>query len=138
LPTSDVGVRYATANGFYLSVLTALIGLLAYAGAGKPLEPATCPAIALVCVFAIAICRIWGKTIEFYGKLFGGKFAVLKLLEERLPVRVYALEERELYATRKAEHLTRHEAWVPLFLGWFFGLVAAAALVGIAASLWQA
>lgn len=125
----SVGTRYATANGFYLSVLTALLAVLAYVGSGKVFEAATYPVIALVAVFAMVVCWIWRKTILFYGNLFGAKFTVLKILEERLPVRVYALEERELYVTRKAGYLTTHEALVPKLLTWFYGVIAALAVL---------
>jgi hypothetical protein len=37
----NIGTRYATANGFYLSVVTALLGVLAYTGTGKPLAAST-------------------------------------------------------------------------------------------------
>jgi hypothetical protein len=125
----NVGVRYATANGFYLSVLTALLGVLAYAGTGKPFEDMDYLIVVLVAVFAVAICWIWRKTILFYGKLFGGKFAVLKMLEQDLPVQVYKLEFDEVYNKRNAGFLTNHEAKVPLFLGWFFAFIAVAAVV---------
>ena len=125
----SVGTRYTTANGFYLSVLTALLAVLAYVGSGKVFEAITYPVIALVAVFAMVICWIWRKTIEFYGNLFGAKFAVLKILEERLPVRVYALEERELYVTRKAGYLTRHELLVPTLLMGFYGTIAVLAVI---------
>jgi hypothetical protein len=131
----NIGTRYATANGFYLSVITALLGVLAYVGAGKPIEQTTYPVIVLVAVFAIVVCWIWRQTIEFYGKLFGGKFAVLKVLEQELPVQVYALEHKEVYGRGEAEPLTRHEAKVPKFLGWFFGIIAAVAVVLFLSSL---
>jgi len=125
----NVGTRYATANGFYVSVLTALLGVLAYTGSGKPFDEIKFPIIALVAVFAISICWIWRKTIQYYGNLFGGKFAVLKELEKSLDVQVYALEYVEVYKNRNAGYLTTHEAKVPLFLGWLFAFVAAAAIV---------
>jgi hypothetical protein len=130
----NIGTRYATANGFYLSILTALTGLLAYVGTGKPLERTTYPVILLVTVFAVAICWIWRKTISFYGKLFASKFAVLNELERELPVQVYAREADELYTKRGAERLTDHEAKVPFFLGAFFCVVGIVAVVLFAAS----
>ena len=131
----NVGTRYATANGFYLSVLTALLGVLAYVGAGKPIGDSSYPVIALVAIFAIRICGIWRRTIEFYGKLFGAKFAVLRHLEGELPVQVYAREQRELQEVRKAGYLTVNEARVPRFLAWFFAAVAALAAILFLASL---
>ena len=124
----NIGTRYATANGFYLSVLTALLGVLAYVGTGKDLDRTTYPMVALVAVFAIAICWIWSKTIEFYGKLFKGKFTVLKELGGQLAVNVYQREDDEVYG-KGAKPLTEHEARVPLLLGGFFVIVAVLAVV---------
>lgn len=129
----NVGTRYATANGFYLSVLTALLGVLAYVGAGKPIDDTSYPVILLVAVFAIVICSIWRATIVFYGKLFGAKFAVLRQLEGDLAVPVYAREGEEM-KKRNAGHLTENEAKVPLILAWFFGAIAVLAAVLVAAS----
>jgi len=120
----NVGTRYATANGFYVSVVTLLLGVMAYAGAGKALDEVSYPVLFIVAVFAVAVCWIWRKTVVFYGHLFAGKFEVLKTLEKELPVPVYALEHKAVYLERSAEPLTKNEAKVPLFMAWFFGLVA--------------
>jgi hypothetical protein len=125
----NIGTRYATANGFYLSVLTALLGVLAYVGAGRAIDEVTYPVVLLVAVFGSVVCWIWRKTIEFYGKLFGGKFDVLKKLELELPVWVYHEEYQAVYVERKAEPLTEHEAKVPKYLGWFFLGIAALSLI---------
>ena len=125
----NVGTRYATANGFYLSVLTALIGVLAYIGTGKPFDQSY-PLVLMVALFAIAVCWIWRRTIKFYGRLFGAKFTVLKTLEAHLPVHVYKDEDAILYKGG-AKGLTEHEAWVPVLLGWFYGVIAAIALAKI-------
>jgi hypothetical protein len=125
----NIGARYATANGFYLSVLTALLGVLAYVGTGKAIERQTYWVVVLVALFAIAICWIWRKTIQFYGKLFKGKFDVLKELGCELPVNVYQREDQKVYGEGGARPLTEHEARVPLLLAWFFGVVAVAAVI---------
>ena len=77
----DVGTRYATANGFYLAVITGLIGL-AFAGADRP-TALSAFAVALVSLFGWIICWIWRETIRFYGKLFSSKFFVLRLSKRR-------------------------------------------------------
>lgn len=125
----NIGTRYATANGFYLSVLTALLGVLAYVGTGASIDKTSYPVIALVALFAVVICWIWRKTIAFYGILFRAKFTVLKELEKQLAVPVYARESDEVYTKGKAKPLTEHEASVPLFLGVFFGVIGALAIV---------
>jgi hypothetical protein len=123
-----VGTRYATANGFYVSVVALLLGVMAYAGAGKALDEVSYLVLFIIAVFAVAVCWIWRKTIVFYGHLFAGKFEVLKLLEKDLPVQVYAMEHKLVYLERSAEPLTKNEAKVPLFLAWFFAFVAVLSL----------
>ena len=125
---ASIGTRYATANGFYLSVLTALLGVLAYVGAGKPIDTTSYPVIMLVAAFAVVICFIWHSTIVYYGKLFGAKFAVLKHIESNLSVQVYAREDEEL-TRRSAGRLTDKEVWVPRVLGTFFSVVFLIAVI---------
>lgn len=124
----NVGTRYATANGFYLSVLTALLGVLAYVGTGKVIDQTTYPMVLLVAVFAIAICWIWHKTIQFYRKLFRAKFSVLKVLEKHLPVQVYESEDQQVY-TDGTKPLTEHEASVPMVLGVFYAVIGVIAVI---------
>jgi len=138
----NVGTRYATANGFYLSVLTALIGVLAYVGTGKDATKQTYFVVLLVAVFAVIICWIWRETVRFYGRLFGAKFDLLKKLGAKLDtdVNVYDeeddlayYEEREDSTGKKRKvrlpGLTASEQRVPIFLGVFFILIGAAALL---------
>lgn len=136
----NVGTRYATANGFYLAVITGLIGLLAFAGADKSPTALSAFAVALVSLFGWIICWIWRETIRFYGKLFSSKFFVLRLLEASLPVKVYELEGKKLYGKEipgdreagglAATPLTENEQLVPSALMWFFGIVGIVALIG--------
>jgi hypothetical protein len=130
----NIGVRYATANGFYLSVLTALMGVLAYVGAGKPLEDVNYPVVVLVAIFARVICGIWRETIEFYDRLFRAKFDILKKLEVELgtTTKVYTEETELVYKDKDGKPLpglTRREARVPRYLGWFFVVIAVVAAI---------
>ncbi|HEX9391685.1 MAG TPA: hypothetical protein VF928_10280 [Usitatibacteraceae bacterium] len=119
----NIGARYTTANGFYLSVVTALLGVMALAESGKTLHQVNFLLLIFVSVFAMVICFIWAKTVEFYGGLFGAKFAVLKLIELQLPVQAYELESDDMRG-RGLEPLTRNEIKVPRILGAFFMVLA--------------
>jgi hypothetical protein len=138
----NIGTRYATANGFYLAVVTGLIGVLAFTGAEKSLSTLSAFAIFLVSAFASGICWIWRETIRFYGKLFKGKFHVLRELEASLPVKVYQLENDKVYGKEEegglgAKPLTLNEERVPCVLMWFFGVVALLALLGCASLFYR-
>src|SRR5260370_27198391 len=81
----NIGSRYATANGFYLSVVSALLAILALSESGKALNQITGIVHVIVPIVGMVICWIWQKTITFYSTLFLGKFEVLREMETHLP-----------------------------------------------------
>ena len=121
LDMSAVGTRYSTANGFYLSVLTALVGILALTEGSKPLGQMRLGVVIGVPLVAISICWIWYRTISFYKKLFAIKLSVLRQLEADLSARPFD-EERK--ASAHLEPLTKNESRVPVVIGVLFGAVA--------------
>jgi hypothetical protein len=125
----NIGGRYATANGFYLSVVTALIAVLALGETDKPLAGLGVGFVPVLCLFAIVICAIWFLTIRYYGKLFGAKFATLKKMEEKLDFAPYEFEYKLLTDEYQAGKLTDHERWVPVALGLLFLLIGVAAVM---------
>jgi hypothetical protein len=118
----SVGSRYATANGFYLSVVSALLGILALVEANKALASVQYPVILIVSIFEIAICLNWARAILYYRHLFGAKFSVLRAIEIHLPIQCFA-QEYAIIKTHKSYTLTKHEAIVPLLLSGFFILL---------------
>lgn len=125
----NVGNRYATANGFYLSVVSALLGVLAFVGADKALNPIHAIIVTGVPLFGCVACWIWYKTIVFYGQLFRSKFDVLRAMEsDSLSYDCYAREQKILME-RKVEWLTQNERKVPLMLGILFAVIAVASLL---------
>ncbi len=125
---ASIGSRYTTANSFYMSVVAALLGVLALAEANKPFSDMRVEIIVVVAIFAIIICWIWRKTIDFYGSLFFAKFEVLRKMEEQLPFQVFAME-RKILEDKKAEWLTQNERRVPLILSIFFVALMLLALI---------
>jgi len=80
-----VSQRRQSANSFYLSVNTAIIGGAAYlsqSAAGYFGNSA-------VSIAGIAICVLWIRTVVSYKSLNAAKFEVITTLEERLPVSPY-------------------------------------------------
>jgi hypothetical protein len=124
----NIGSRYATSNGFYLSVITALVGVLALSEGKKPLADMRAELVVGISLVAVVVCWIWHSTIEFYGKLFRAKFQVLGDMELKLDYRVYAEEYKRIEALG-AGSLTEKEKRVPLALGLLFALIAAAAVI---------
>lgn len=124
----NIGTRYAATNVFYLSVITALLTLLALAGADKPLAKIGGVLFFAISFSAILICWVWLKTIDFYSVLFGAKFDVLREIEKSLDFKIYA-REREILLARKVEWLTKNERRVPALLMWLFASIAVAKLI---------
>jgi hypothetical protein len=121
LDMGGVGTRYSTANGFYLSVLTALVGILALTEGSKPLGQMRLGVVIGVPLVAISICWIWYRTVSFYTKLFAIKLTVLRQLEADLSAQPF---HEELKASANLEPLTKNEGRVPVVIGVLFGAVA--------------
>ncbi len=114
----NIGSRYATSNGFYLSVVSALLALFTLKNlANLNKEEIVVRGIALL--FACVLCFVWSKTIRFYRAIFRAKFEVIRELEKNLPYPCYS-KEYELLSQADAGWLTRNEVRVPLVLALFF------------------
>jgi amino acid transporter len=119
----NIGARYATTNGFYLSVVSALLGILAFVGTGKALNDIQPVIMVGVPAFGCVVCWIWYKTNYFYSSLFAAKFAVLRKMEEVLSFKPYTVE-REILKKQKLVWLARNERKVPFTLGILFAAIA--------------
>src|SRR5207247_9074922 len=67
----NIGARYATANGFYLSIVSALLGVVAFTESGKPLAQVDLVLVLTVAALAVVVCHVWMKTLIFYRGLLG-------------------------------------------------------------------
>jgi len=126
----NIGTRYATANGFYLSIVSALLGVVAFTESGKPLAQVDLVLVVAVATFAIVVCQVWMKTLAFYRGLFGVKLQLLGEIEKGLPFPAFS-REYELMKERGVRPLIDNEIWVPRVLWVFFAVIAAAALASM-------
>ena len=110
----NVGSRYATANGFYLSSITALLAVLALVKAGEALADFRPVLGVTVPVFGILLCVVWSGTLKFYNLLFLTKFTVLRELEAQGGLFPVFKRELELLQATKMPFLIRREKFVPL------------------------
>lgn len=125
---SSIGARYSTANSFYMTVVSALLGVLALIQANKPFSDMRVEIVVTVAAFAVVICWIWRKTIDFYGELFAAKFDVLREMEKQLPFQIFAVE-LQILRDRKVQWLLQNERRVPMFLSLFFVVLATLAVL---------
>jgi hypothetical protein len=83
--------RRQSANSFFLTINTALIGLVGYVqmnGGGQ----STQNFYWLVSVAGIVLCYLWYRIVKSYKDLNSGKFKVIHEIEKQLPLSPYDAE----------------------------------------------
>ena len=124
--------RRIASSKFYLSIHSLAVTLILGFWSKAPSAPkwAVLPAGAIL----VALCYLWYATIRSARQLAGGKFQVVKQLEEYLPTRPLGSAEWEALGKGKDPGLylpvTRIERWVPVgfALSYLSGIVAVLAL----------
>jgi len=117
----NIGTRYTTSNGFYVSIISAFLVLLALTDSGKNLEQLGIFGRCLILIFVFILCILWRNTINFYHHLFRIKFDVLREMEEiHFPYSCYKREEYFFLQSPVLKRLTNNEAKIPLCLGILF------------------
>lgn len=87
-----VSQRRQTANSFYLSINTLLVGGSAYLGSTSPSWKSTI----LISVAGTLVCIYWHRSIESYKTLNDAKFAVINEVERDLVVKPFTDEWSKL------------------------------------------
>jgi hypothetical protein len=81
-----LSARRATANGYFLTVQSALIALLGVPGLSRP----------AVAGAGLVLAVAWWLLLRSYRHLSAAKFKVILTMEDRLPSRIYRDEWEEL------------------------------------------
>ncbi len=111
-----VSQRLQTANGFFLSVNSALIGASAYLSSTVAPSQERVLAIALV---GILMSALWVRSISSFKDLNAGKFAVITEIERSLPIAPFTAEWEYLQrGTDRTKYRQFHsiERWVPYIM----------------------
>ena len=82
-----ISSRRQTANSYFLSINTALLGFAGYVGTRD-----TTPYLWLVAAAGIALSYLWYRLIRSYRDLNTAKFKVVHEIEKRLPLSPYDAE----------------------------------------------
>jgi hypothetical protein len=109
----NFGSRYTTSNGFYLSVITALLGILALTKVGDAFAGSREYLGLAISAFAILVCVVWSRSIDSYRKLFAIKFTVLREIEHAGNLFPIYRREDEL---RQKISLLQNERLIPMIL----------------------
>lgn len=115
-----VSQRRQSANSFYLTVNTAIIGGAAYLSQSQFGHVGTLA----VSTAGIAICFLWVRAVVSYKSLNAAKFEVITALEERLPVSPFKDEWVILDVDgdgKKHKPFHKTEMLVPIVLGLVHG-----------------
>lgn len=114
-----ISSRRAETNKFYISLLTALLAILALVVEKNIFSNIQSFVFIAIAILGLALCFVWIVNIRSYSQLNTGKFKVIHDMEKQLPYPCYDREWEILGRgtdRRKYFQLTRIEQYVPLLL----------------------
>ena len=117
-----ISARRQNANSFFLTVNTALIGVMGY------VFHANIFAIAALGIAGIALCHWWYRLILSYKQMNSGKFLVIHEIEKELPLAPY---DAEWIALGKGKNPRIYKPFteVEMKIPWIFIFLYAAAIL---------
>jgi hypothetical protein len=119
-----VTARRGQANQFYLSLLSAILGISTlFADSQKNIAyPKT--SFLLISILGLILCISWWVTIHSYKQLNYLKFKVIHEMEKNLPFPCYKREwEIEDGKTVKYRRLSKIEKFIPILLGVIYSIL---------------
>ena len=125
-----ISERRQSANSFYLSINTAIVGLVSYFKSGDK-EQVAPEFYMLISVTGMLTCYLWYRLVQSYKQINSGKFKVIHQIEQNLPLAPYDAEWEMLGRgkdPKKYLPFTHIEILVPWV---FFGLHAFIFLRGL-------
>jgi hypothetical protein len=138
----NISARRAQTNQFYVSVLSALLAVVALVakiyGAGPSPHPDLVNiAFLAITILGLVLCLIWYLNLMSYRQLNSGKFKVIHEMEAQLPYKCYDREWELLGRGTdwyKYLSLTTIERYVPAMMAIPFALVFVYVLLKMLAS----
>lgn len=121
--------RRQKANEFFLALNTGLVALLGFI-ATKTLENDITTLITLASLSGITMCHLWYRIVLSYKGLNSGKYEVIHMIEQRMPLALYDTEWKVLgRGEDKSKYwpFTHIELWVP----WIFIIIYSALLISV-------
>src|SRR5690242_5797434 len=91
----NLGTRYTTMNGFYTSIVSALLGILALAKRGESLANSEFLLYIVIPIFACFLCFVWRNSMKTYSAHFRRRFSILRMMETELPFNPFTQEEQQ-------------------------------------------
>ena len=128
--SEDLISRRQSVNSFYISVNSALVGLLGVI-MGLVEAPVKFYVVFFMCIVGLILDISWSSILEAYGTLNAAKMKVINLIEEQLPVALYDVEWRimsDKLNNKKYVSFTDSEKRIPKIFALVYGVI----MVGIA------
>lgn len=115
--TDRMSARRALTNSFFLTINLAAMGAVTSLAVKGPREwSALIPVVGLIIL--LSQCFVWFQTLRSYRMLNKAKYAVIEVLEDRLPARIYSKGEWGAYVRsgRRGKYLrlTTAEQMMPV------------------------
>jgi len=100
----QLGGRRQAANQFFLTLNTAVIGALGYAYTNPKLARGTLKPVFIVAgTFGCVLACQWWRLIRSHEARFKADFEILHTLEERLPARIFKVEQSLFFAVDESK-----------------------------------
>lgn len=128
--SEDLISRRQSVNSFYISVNSALVGLLGVI-MGLVEAPVKFYVVFFMCIVGLILDISWSSILEAYGPLNAAKLKVINLIEEQLPVALYDVEWRimsDKLNNKKYISFTDSEKRIPKIFALVYGVI----MIGIA------
>jgi Na+/H+-dicarboxylate symporter len=123
----NLGTRQTSMTTYYVSILSALFGVLAFKDRKLPeIDPTV---IIVICAGGILVSMLWFAGINFFRSLFRAKLQVLEKIEKELPFQTFDAEFKSMQANGSRSWL-RLERFVPLVFVALFAFVLYARFSG--------
>lgn len=100
-----ISERRQTANSFFLTLNTTIVGLVGYLNFSRDPKTADPRIFALVAIAGMLVCYMWYSMIRSYKNMNSGKFQVINMIEQLLPIRPY---DAEWIALEQGKNPTRY------------------------------
>ncbi len=120
--------RRQTVNTFFLSINALLLSGLGAIAKEVAIVPVAIVGVVAVSIAGILLCQGWRRLVHSYRQLNRGKFAVIELLEQKLPASLFRAEWEALGAGRddtKYRPFTKTEVWIPIIFMMVYGATVA-------------
>ena len=131
-----MATRRQTASTFFLTMNTALVSFMALTWT-KDDSGSLRVALIAMAIAGTVVCIVWRRLVSSYRQLNTGRYHVLHLVEEQLPLRLHAYEWQVLGEGKdpsKYHPLTHIESVVPLVFAVLYVLIALVLLAALLGS----